>query len=836
MRRTPALLASALLALLALRVPSACAQGAFATPPASNGSVAVTDDAGAWFANPAATGLRRGGEFALSWLDEVQDAPASVRPFAGPVLRGAASFGPLGLTVTAPQHQRPSWSFGVAGGRELRFGAQVIALTSGTWAAGLARDRGGLEAALDRGELVESDRVSDLRIGSLARPAPWISLGAVIDHLAEPRLSGARLDREYTLGLGWRPLAMSRGAAHTLGPRLTLSADVALREDDPVDAARVRIGAGLEIAPGIELRGAAEDHGGVRFGIRLTAPHSELRADAQQREGDADPIPSATLAWFAAEEPTALPQRGRVAVLRAGGTLADDARTSVSVFGIETGRPVEPLRRDLERAQRDPNVRGVLLDVSGVAGMAPIEELRARIAALRRAGKPVVAYIEYGGRRPDLYLASACDRVVTSPESFWGALGLHAERRYYRRALADWGVRIDRTSYGKYKSAYRNFSVDSTSDADREVTEYSLDVSQRLFTTALAADRGLDGPRLQAALDGHAWRAHDLVRLGLVDSVGHREDALRMLGTLAGLGSKPRRKDFRGEPEARRDWNVPRRIAIVYASGAIESGRSGNDLLTGAYMGDITINRQLEAAFKNPAVDAVVLRIDSPGGSSVASELIHHTADRLKRETKKPLIVSMGRYAASGGYHIALAGDRVYADRYTLTGSIGVLLVRYSIERWLREHHIRQDDFERGAYMRYWSTGHDWDARAQAAADSATFREYRDFVALVAERRGLSYEQADAVAQGRVWFGEDALARKLVDEIGGLDAAIAEARRRAKVPAGEHLEPVEYRQAGPGLIGRLLGSWVRERFAESTHLPAPVESRFWMDPDAVPVE
>src|SRR5262249_50540993 len=162
-----------------------------------------------------------------------------------------------------------------------------------------------------------------------------------------------------------------------------------------------------------------------------------------------------------------------------GGVLGDDQLSGFTLLsGAESTRPSGPVHRQLERALEDPLTRGVLLELRGVANMAQLEELRPRIARLRRAGKPVVAYLEDGGGRGDFYLASACDRVVASEEAFFAGLGLRAERRYYREALADWGIRIDRTSYGAYKSAYRTFSVDSTPAADREAIEHNLDIAQ----------------------------------------------------------------------------------------------------------------------------------------------------------------------------------------------------------------------------------------------------------------------------------------------------------------------------------------------------------------------
>jgi len=235
-------------------------------------------------------------------------------------------------------------------------------------------------------------------------------------------------------------------------------------------------------------------------------------------------------------------------------------------------------------------------------------------------------------------------------------------------------------------------------------------------------------------------------------------------------------------------------------------------------MGAESINRRLERAFRDPEVKVVVLRIESPGGSGLASNLILHQTQRLKRETKKPLIVSMGGAAASGGYYIALAADRIYADRYTRTGSIGVLFVKPSLEGWYREHGVRQEAFERGEFMGGNSLGRDWTPRWQAAADSTVRVAYEVFKSKVSEGRGLDAAQVEAVAKGRVWMGEEALQRRLIDAIGGLDEAIAEARRLANVAPGEKIELLEFRRPRPGLVERLASMAVRDLF-ESVRVP-----------------
>lgn len=769
-----------------------------------NESVAATDGASGFTLNPAAGGLRYPSELLLA---------LSLFEPSGRLYRGAFSNGGAGLAAEAGDDGLRSWTFGYAGGQDrLRAGFAVTRL----------REPDG------------DSRATDYKMGLLSRPMPWLSIGAVANHLFQPRFVGDVLGREYTVGIGVRPLAMVRTRADERGPRLTLTADLLMAEAATRRQARVRIGAELEVRHGVVVRGAIQDHGGFQLGFGLSGVGGGYHGSAAY-ERDHDRIAAThAVSVHKGEERSVFTGAGRrrVALVPVGGALGDDAITGFTLTGGGAStRAAGPIHRQLERALEDPLTRGVLLDLRGVSNMAQLEELRPRIARLRRAGKPVVAYLEQGGGRGDLYLAAACDRVVASEEAHFAGLGLRAERRYYREMLDDWGVRIDRASHGRYKSAYRGYSVDSTSRADREAIERNLDVAQELFVSTVAADRRMDRARLLTILDGRRWTPADLARAGLVDSVGYREDALRVLGRLAGLGAKPRTVNLARKPRVVRAWTIPTRIAVVYATGSIETGRSGNDLFLGAYMGSETVVAQLERAFKHPEVRAVVLRIESPGGSGLASNLIDHAVQRLKRETKKPLIVSMGGVAASGGYYIAAHGDRIFADRHTRTGSIGVLTLKPSLEGWFEKHQVRQDAFERGRYMRGMSIGRDWDREIQASADSAILDYYRGFVAKVADGRGLDWAQVDSVAQGRVWMGEDALRHRLVDEIGGLEAAIAEARRRAGVPADTKVRLLEFRRPRPWLLERLASSALMSVWTRGARIPASDAIYYLADAD-----
>jgi len=788
---------SARAALAALTLAAATALATPAHAQAMGGGLADESAAYAegltpWRLNPAGASTRYPHELAIGWLDV---------PARRTAVTGALEGRGFRVTLGGAPDRVLEYSLGFgAGADEWRQGIEAVSRHDG------------------------ARRVTDWRYGFLARPVPWLSLGGVADHLGRPRFAGATLERAYDLALGVRPLALDRGRAHTLGTRLTLTLDARITEVARLRDAAFRGGAELEIVPGVALRGSYEDRThAYRLGVAVMGVRGRADGLASYDRGGRPLGRAYAVSTHDAEDRTVFagPRERRIAVVRVGGLLGDDALGGLTYSGPSSVAPVAPLRDQLERAAADPLTRGVLLDLRGVANFAQLEELRARVTRLRGSGKPVVAYLEYGASRGDLYLASACDRIVTTPEAMFAGLGLLVEKRYWRKPLADLGVRLDRTSYGKYKSAYREYSVDSTSAADREALDHTLDTVQELFASAIAESRHMDRARLDTLLDGRSWRADDVRAAGLVDSVGDAHTARAVLGALCGLGAKPRAVRLAARPEARREWTLRSPVAVVYASGAIATGRSGNDFLMGPVMGSETVTRQVEAAFRNPRTKAVVLRVESPGGSSTASSLIAQTLARMKRETKKPLIVSMGRSAASGGYEISLPGDRLYADRFTYTGSIGVLFVRPSLQGFYAKHDVHQDDFARGDYQRGWGIGHDWDARLQAAADSSTQRDYRAFVSAVAGWRKLPVDDVDASAQGRVWMGDDACAKKLVDEIGGLDAALAEARRRAGVPPGEKIRTIDYRRPRGSLLQRWAGSLVHGAMQDQLRLPEP---------------
>jgi len=792
------------------------------TPPVlllGNESAAYSDGANGLLINPALAGVRYPSELFFGQQTDFPTPPGAFAfaPSVGAYPDGRSNLsygffnaGGFGLGGYGGGQKLDAWLWSLAGGDEwMRMGFTNTRLHS----------------------RLTGEHDSDWRLGLLSRPTPPLSLAFVADHLTQPPYEGARLERNYTLALGLRPLAFNRPQAHTWGTRLTLTTDLLMEEGAPASAAQVRVGGEIEVLRGVMIRGSGR-RGGYQLGVGVNLLRTGISASSASDDKDNTVYDTWAVSVHRGEERTVLaePRARRIMQVRVSGELGDDRLNGFTLFeGGSSTTAVGPIASTLQSALEDPMTRGVLLEIGDVTGMAQVEELRPRIARLRAAGKPVVAYIEYGTGRAGLYLASACDRIVVSEESFFAALGLRVERRYYRRLLRDWGVTVDRASYGKYKSAYREFSADSTPTADREALEHNLDVSQKLFVDAVCADRRIKPDQLVPLLQGQDVTPDELLARGVIDAIGYREDARRLVGEVTDMGGTPRLVAPKSVVMAQREWIVPRRIAVIYASGGIQAGRNANDLFLGPSMGSESMTRQIDEAFDNLEVKAVVFRVDSPGGSSLASNLIHHALERAKAEHGKPLIVSMGDVAASGGYNIASGGDRIYADRFTRTGSIGVLTIKPSFGGWFDKHDVRQEAFERGRYMGGWSTGRAWTREEQALADSAIQHTYRRFVQTVADDRRRSWASIDSVAQGRVWMGDDAVRVGLVDEIGGLEQAIAEARRRAGIPAGEKIGIAEYRRPRPPWIDALTNQVVSRAWSSATHLPEPGEPLYWDD-------
>jgi protease-4 len=446
----------------------------------------------------------------------------------------------------------------------------------------------------------------------------------------------------------------------------------------------------------------------------------------------------------------------------------------------------------LRRAREDERVKALVVKVGGQRiGLATIQELRDAVAGVRDAGKLTVAWAETFGEfsRGNLpyYLATAFGRIWLQPSGSLGLTGVSVEQWFFRSALDKIGIDVQASQRHEYKTAAHPLTERGFTAPAREASEHLAASVAGQLTGAIAERRGKSSGDARALLDRGPFLSHEALAEGLVDVLGYRDEVYAAVRKEAGPGAVllylSRYQRSRALAERARALPNPRErfVAVIYAAGPIRQGRSGRGPLSGG-VGSDTVTAALRAAASDERARAILLRVNSPGGSYTASDSIWREVVRA-RKAGKPVVVSMGDVAASGGYYIAMAADVIMAQPGTLTGSIGVLAGKPVVRDLFARAGVTTDSVAEGAHGAMFAptrpfSDDEWD-KVNAWLDHI----YRDFTAKVASSRRLSAEQLDGIARGRVWTGEDAAANGLVDALGGFAAAAEMARRMGGLPA-----------------------------------------------------
>lgn len=449
---------------------------------------------------------------------------------------------------------------------------------------------------------------------------------------------------------------------------------------------------------------------------------------------------------------------------------------------------LRPMLRALYEAGDDPRVAGVIARVGrGALSWTTVQDLRRALGAFRRSGKPTVAFAETfgegGNGTADYVLAAGFERIWLQPVGELGLLGIASETTFLRGALDKLGVQPQLHQRHEYKNAADRIQrTEFTPEHEEALTALTGSIWDEAVA-AIAASRAMTTERVRELADAAPLSAEAARDAGLVDALGFRDEALTDLRSRVGDDDAPLLFADRWSP--RRTVRLPRRrrrvVALVEGHGNIVSGRSRGGA-GGGRMGSDTVSAALRAARADDDVAAVVFRVDSPGGSAVASDVMWREV-LLTRRAGKPVVVSMGALAASGGYYVAAPADVIVAQPATLTGSIGVFGGKVVVADLLDRVGLTTGAVSNGERSLMFSPRRAFSAAEEAELDAMLDRIYADFVAKVAEGRGMGVADVDAVARGRVWSGIDASRNGLVDEIGDLRRAVEIARERASLPA-----------------------------------------------------
>ncbi len=470
----------------------------------------------------------------------------------------------------------------------------------------------------------------------------------------------------------------------------------------------------------------------------------------------------------------------------------------IGPFKGEKSVGLNDILKSIKNAKDDDHIKGIYLDVSYLmTGFASIEEIRDALIDFKKSKKFIYAYSEIYTQGA-YYLASVADKVYLNPQGLLELKGFSSEITFYKGALDKLGIEAQVIKVGTYKSAVEPYILNKMSDANRLQTTELLGSLYGHFTSEIAKSRNIPQDSIISIANNLLSRSpEDAVKLKLIDGLKYKDEVLEELKSKTGIDKKDDLKTVGISDYAKSiksSSSAKNKIAIIYANGEINGGEGDENSI-----GSEGISKALRKARLDDKVKAVVLRVNSPGGSSLASDVIWREV--LLTKKAKPLIVSMGDYAASGGYYISCAADSIFAESNTITGSIGVFAIIPNMKGFLNDKlGVTFDGVKTGQFADLGNVTRPLSVPEKMILQKEVNRTYADFTKRVSEGRKISQQYVDSIGQGRVWTGEQAIKIKLVDRIGHLEDAIKSAARKAKL---DDYKLVNYPEIKQGFFGLL---------------------------------
>ncbi len=738
-------------------------------------SVSWADQATAISLNPA--GLNKVGTLELVWAHE-RSVPRN--EVVDGLYFGSSPMSSLGLGVSV------EWLRNAAGTNASRKTSAAMAFGGETVSVGFA-------ANFFAGRNI--DGLTSLDLGVQTRPGRYFAAGLTIKNVDAPGRGTLSLPRTWDLGIGIRPLR----------ERLSIGVDWLFLDSQPIEASRLSYALKAKIWQGLSAQ-AAFSHGfrstdGLFFQVGLTVDTQHFGASYALGVASQglDHLTTARLSYDKYERLAI--GAGKIAVIGLSNIgAANSSGTLGTLLSLKAPDRYLKVMQTLEAGIKDPQLKGVVLKIeSSDLRMARAQEVRDAVLRLRAAGKVVVALI-LSAEDPEYLIASAADHIYAVPEAMIIVDGLRSSVIFLGGTAEKLGVTVDVARIGAYKNTPDQFTRTSMSDEQKEAMNALLDTQEKSVDAQVPASRNLTVAQWHASIDEGIKSVKRCKELRLIDEVLSANQLEELLPEL--IPNARLVADYTPNDERSDRWGTPSHIAVIPLLGNISGGGGGSDPLgLTQNAGADTFIRNLEAATQDSDVAAIVLRVDSPGGDGLASDMMYRAVLAAKRV--KPIVASMGDIAASGGYYVAMGADEIFASQTTITGSIGVFYLKPAVRDLGEKLGAHQEVISRGKLtgaIDYWEP---WDDAHRASVQKWIDDFYETFITEAAISRKTTKEKIDLVARGRVWSGEDAKDRGLVDAIGGLTEAITSARLRAGF---DRDLPVKiYGQGGGGLLSSVLG-------------------------------
>ena len=684
-------------------------------------SIAVSDDALATFFNPSGLGTGRG--LNLYYLRTYQSDWAGDDAFFLAVPNGG-----FGVEFATANADTTFTRYTLSGGQHL--GHALYLGTSYSWI---------------NSDDKTYDAFHSLSFGLMYRRR-YFSIGAMARDLNQPKLLGEKLGRTYDLGLAIRPGTW----------RTTLSID--MQKTQGVEGIDLRYA--MEVRPIRELMLRGTLNSDLSFDVRFGINIGNWGIGTGNTFNENRELQTGVGYFHFSNIPTTkqLPRRR-----------------------IFLDLQMHSLKEVLSIAKSDEDIAGILVRINGSSyGMAQLQEMADAILDFRESGRVVLCYLT-NCSTGDYIVASTCDGILMHPSAEVRLIGLRTERTFYKGILDMLGIRADLERIGKYKSASEAFTRKEMSEAQREIQNIILDDLYEQLIDTIADGRGWTPEDVKKRIDAGPYTAKQAFAAELVDRLVYEDELTDVVTELTDdrtdLISSNAYADSRMDSQ---DWRIPQpKIAIIEAKGLMVTGDSFIDPLTGTQvMGADTIVSAIQEAKGDDSIKAVVLRIDSGGGLVVAADIIWRALVQLTEV--KPLVVSMGDVAASGGYYIAAPANVIIAEPGTITGSIGVVSGKYSLKGLYEKLGIQKEILKRGEHADFYTDYGDYPPSEQEIIQQQIKEIYDDFITKVALGRSeLTTTEVDELGRGRIWSGRQAKENGLVDELGGLSLALAIAQEYA---------------------------------------------------------
>ncbi len=726
--------------------------------------VAIADEASTMQVNPAAIGFLQAPQIFYAHQRSLYPNRVADAIFAGARLIKNSS---LGFSMqwirpqTQPRFRKTTWTLAISG-HSLSLGIDYNRFQSPdpAW-----------------------EKLSSFDAGLTIHPTSFLSLAATAHNFDSPLLNGQRIPRRYTVGLGLRPDAIF----DAVFPRWELSSDYSFDDRQGLRNALLKFSASYQPWDGFKLHGglkAPVQDGPITAQIALTfnTSHWGVTSFTGATENISQWSQTVSIRVSGDRYPSLANDTASYLVLDISALLSPP--TEKFSFFVSQPDPFSQFLARLEQVAQDPDIEGIVLKIGELkdVGHAQIEEIHASLRKVRAQGKRIFALF-FGGGDEEYLLASTAERIYAVPQATFLVNGLSISTTYFAQALSQVGVTVDVARVGKYKAFPDTWTRSQMSSPEKEMLETYLQSTFTRYVQTISQARGLSTEKIREILNEGILTAQKAQQAGLVDSVIYpdevpgkiQQSAQKRISFLA---------DYDGPPDRPLSWKTRPKIVIIPVEGIISEGDSRSDLFGLTQVaGAQTIIQFLEKAVSDKQTAAIVLRVDSGGGSGSASDLMWRAINQAKKY--KPIVVSMGNAAASGGYYVSMAAHTIFADPSTVTGSIGVFALKPNFNPLLEKLGINRTTLRQGEHADLFSLTRPWTPSELESVQSYIDEFYGQFITKVAQSRNMNKAKVEEIAQGRIWSGEMAQKIGLVDKLGGLQEAIAYAKIKAGIDGQE---------------------------------------------------